>query len=82
MASAYRVDVSMLSEADRQETYAKISSASFMTPMPVMSNGVLIAYHVMIEVPTACTSALDFKSKLGLHDDCVVTDIAHYGLLP
>ncbi len=82
MARVYRVDVSRLSAEQKQEVDTKLRTVSFMVLNRMNPTGLLIALDAIEERPGDFTEMKDFKSALGLPEQCTVIDVTGWNLMP
>lgn len=82
MARVYRVDISRLSAEQKQEVNAKLRAVSFMVLNRMDPSGLLIALDAIEERSGDFTDLNDFKSTLGLPEQCEVIDVTGRNLMP
>ncbi len=82
VARVYRVDVSHLTAEQKREVDTKLRTVSFMVLNRMNQNGLLIAFDAIEEKLGDFTSLNDFKSALGLPEQCVLTDVTGWDLRP
>lgn len=82
MARVYRVDVSHLAAEQKREVDTKLRTVAFMVLNRMTPEGLLIAYDAIEEKQGDFTSLEDFKTALGLPEQCTVRDITGWSLMP